>query len=233
MRPKRVLIVDDEPQIQKMLKVALTAAGYETIAAATAAEALRLIASAAPDIVILDHGLPDRDGKEVLKAMRAFSKAPVVVLSARDREAEKIEALDLGADDYVEKPFGVGELIARLRVALRRSAPHGPQPRRISIDGLVVDLDKRIVSRDGAAVRLTPKEFDLLGVLASNAGRVLTHRHILAAVWGPAHVDDIQYLRVLMGQLRAKIERDPTAPTIVRTEPGVGYRTAEPSDIDC
>ena len=230
MRPKRVVVVDDEPQMQKLLKVALTAAGFETLAATTAAEALRAIASAAPDIVILDLGLPDRDGKDVLQDMRAFSKTPVVFLSARDREAEKIEALDLGADDYVEKPFGVGELIARLRVALRHATPHAPPPPRIVIDGLVVDLDKRIVSRDGAALRLTPKEYDLLALLARNAGRVLTHRHILAAVWGPAHVEDVQYLRVLMGQLRAKIERIPTAPTIVRTEPGVGYRTAEAAE---
>jgi two-component system, OmpR family, KDP operon response regulator KdpE len=232
MRPKRVLIVDDEPQIQKLLKVALTAVGYETLAAETAAEGMRMFVSAVPDVVILDLGLPDRDGKDVLKTMRAFSLTPVVVLSARDREAEKIEALDLGADDYVEKPFGVGELIARLRVALRHAAPGAARPARIVIDGLGVDLDKRLVSRDGAAIRLTPKEFDLLAVLARNAGRVLTHRHILAAVWGPAHVADIQYLRVLMGQLRAKIERDPTRPAIVRTEPGVGYRIAEPMGGD-
>ncbi len=166
----------------------------------------------------------------MLKDIRAFSRTPVVVLSARDREAEKIEALDLGADDYVEKPFGVGELIARLRVALRHAASPTPQPQCVTLDGLVVDLDKRLVSRDGAPIRLTPKEFDLLAVLAHNAGRVLTHRHILAAVWGPAHVDDIQYLRVLMGQLRAKVERNPTRPAIVRTEPGVGYRIAEPSE---
>jgi two-component system, OmpR family, KDP operon response regulator KdpE len=230
MRPMRVLVVDDEPQIQKLLKVALTAAGYETLIAGTAAEALRAVTSAAPDVVILDLGLPDRDGKDVLKDMRAFSKTPVVVLSARDREAEKIEALDLGADDYVEKPFGVGELIARLRVALRHAASPTRQPQCVTLDGLVVDLDKRLVSRDGAPIRLTPKEFGLLAVLAHNAGRVLTHRHILAAVWGPAHVDDIQYLRVLMGQLRAKVERDPTRPAIVRTEPGVGYRIVEPSE---
>ncbi len=230
MRPQRVLVVDDEPQIQKLLKIALTAAGYETLLAGTAAEALKAIASSAPDIVILDLGLPDRDGKDVLRDMRAFSRTPVVVLSARDREAEKIEALDLGADDYVEKPFGVGELIARLRVALRHAAPHAPAPQRIVLDGLLIDLDKRLVSRDGAAIRLTPKEYDLLAVFAVNTGRVLTHRHILAAVWGPGHVEDIQYLRVLMGQLRAKIERDPTAPKILRTETGVGYRSAETSE---
>jgi two-component system KDP operon response regulator KdpE len=227
MRGPRVLIVDDEPAIQRMLKVALGAAGYEPLLASTAAEALHAIASGAPDVVILDLGLPDRDGKEVLRDMRAFSKIPVIVLSARDREAEKIEALDLGADDYVEKPFGVGELIARLRVALRRAGPPAA-PRRLAVDGLQVDLDKRLVSRDGAPIRLTPKEYDLLAVLAQNAGRVLTHRNILAAVWGPAHVEDVQYLRVLMGQLRAKIERDPQRPVILRTEPGVGYRIAEP-----
>lgn len=227
MRPKRVLVVDDEPQIQKLLKTALTAAGYDALIAGTAAEALRLLASAAPDVVILDLGLPDRDGKDALKDMRAFSKTPVIILSARDRETEKIEALDLGADDYVEKPFGVGELIARLRVALRHAMSPSALSDRIVVDGLRIDIDKRLVSRDGLAIRLTPKEFDLLAVLARNAGRVLTHRHILAAVWGPAHVEDIQYLRVLMGQLRAKIERDPTQPVIARTEPGVGYRIAE------
>ena len=228
MRAKRVLIVDDEPQIQKLLKVALTAAGFETLAAATAAEALHAAAVAAPDVILLDLGLPDRDGKEVLRDLRAFSVTPVVVLSARDREAEKIEALDLGADDYVEKPFGVGELVARLRVALRHGAREATAPASLAFEGLAVDFDRRLVSRDGAGLRLTPKEYDLLALLARNAGRVLTHRQILAAVWGPAHVEDIQYLRVLMGQLRAKIERDPSQPLLIRTEPGVGYRMAEP-----
>ena len=229
MRPKRVLIVDDEPQIQRLLKVALTAAGFETLTAATAAEALHAAAVSAPDVILLDLGLPDRDGKEVLRDLRAFSQIPVVVLSARDREAEKIEALDLGADDYVEKPFGVGELIARLRVALRHGARETPAPPVLAFDGLRIDFERRLVSREDAAIRLTPKEYDLLSLLARNAGRVLTHRQILAAVWGPAHVEDIQYLRVLMGQLRAKIEPDPSQPALVRTEPGVGYRMAEPT----
>ena len=153
----------------------------------------------------------------------------MIVLSARDREAEKIDALDLGADDYVEKPFGIGELTARLRAALRHAA-HAAQPvQRVEIDGVVMDFDKRLVTRDGAPIKLTPKEYDLLAVLFRNAGRVVTHRQILAAVWGPAHGEDTQYLRVFIGQLRAKIERDPTTPTIVKTEPGVGYRAAEPS----
>jgi two-component system KDP operon response regulator KdpE len=225
-----VLVVDDEPQMQKLLKVALSAAGYETLEAETGAAALRAAASQAPDVIILDLGLPDRDGKQVLSDLRQFSQVPVIVLSARDREAEKIEALDLGADDYVEKPFGIGELIARLRAALRRRADGKPRASRVEIDGLVVDFDKRLVGRDGAAIRLTPKEFDLLRELARSAGRVLTHRQILAAVWGPAHTEDTQYLRVFIGQLRAKIERDPTTPRIIRTEPGVGYRVAEPEN---
>ena len=230
MSAGRVLIVDDEPQIQRFLKVALTAAGFEPLAVETGAAALRAVASAAPDVVILDLGLPDRDGKDVLKDIRQFSKVPVVVLSARDREAEKIAALDLGADDYVEKPFGVGELIARLHAALRHAAREAPRSARLEIDGLVVDLGNRLVTRDGAPIKLTPKEFRLLAFLGQNVGRVLTHKQILAAIWGPGHMEDTQYLRVFVGQLRRKIERDPTNPTILRTEPGVGYRAAEPSD---
>jgi two-component system, OmpR family, KDP operon response regulator KdpE len=176
--------------------------------------------------------LPDRDGKDVLKDIRAFSKTPVIVLSARDREAEKIEALDLGADDYVEKPFGAGELVARMRAALRHAAPGMPRATKVLLDGLEVDWDKHRVNREGVAIKLTPKEFDLLVLLARNAGRVLTHRQILTTVWGPAHVEDIQYLRVLMGQLRGKIERDPTSPKILRTEPGVGYRAAEGGEAE-
>ena len=176
---------------------------------------------------MLDLGLPDRDGKEVLSEIRKFSQTPVIILSARDREAEKIEALDRGANDYVEKPFGIGELTARLRAALRHAASEAQQPPRIEIEGVAMDLDKRLVTRDGLPVKLTPKEYDLLAVLFRNAGRVVTHRQILSAVWGPAHTEDTQYLRVFIGQLRAKIERDPTAPRIVTTEPGVGYRAAE------
>ena len=223
----RVLVVDDEPQIQRFLHVALTAAGYDVVSAETGAQALRLAVTSAPDLIVLDLGLPDRDGKEVLREIRTFSQTPVIILSARDRESEKIEALDLGADDYVEKPFGIGELTARLRAALRHKASVAqPQP-RIEIDGVVMDFEKRLVTRDGAQVKLTPKEYDLLAVLFRNSGRVVTHRQILSAVWGPAHTEDTQYLRVFIGQLRAKIERDPTSPKIVTTEPGVGYRAAE------
>jgi two-component system KDP operon response regulator KdpE len=223
----RVLVVDDEPQIQRFLNVALTAAGYEVVSAETGAQALRLAVTSAPDLIVLDLGLPDRDGKDVLSDIRAFSQTPVIILSARDRESEKIEALDLGADDYVEKPFGIGELTARLRAALRHRATAAHPAQRIEIDGVVMDFDKRLVTRDGAPVKLTPKEYDLLTVLFRNAGRVVTHRQILSSVWGPAHTEDTQYLRVFIGQLRAKIERDPTSPKIVKTEPGVGYRAAE------
>ena len=159
--------------------------------------------------------------------MRLFSDAPVIILSARDREAEKIEALDLGADDYVEKPFGIGELTARMRTALRRRAGQAKALKSVEVDGVVMDFERRLVTRDGVPIRLTPKEYDLLAVLLRNAGRVVTHAQILRTVWGPAHVQDTQYLRVFIGLLRAKIERDPTLPTIIKTEPGVGYRVLE------
>jgi two-component system, OmpR family, KDP operon response regulator KdpE len=227
-RGHRVLVIDDEPQIQRFLHVALTAAGYDVVSAETGAEAVRLAVTGAPDLIVLDLGLPDRDGKEVLRDIRTFSQTPVIILSARDRESEKIEALDLGADDYVEKPFGIGELTARLRAALRHKATAAQPAERIEIDGIVMDFDKRLVTRDSEPVKLTPKEYELLAVLFRNAGRVVTHRQILNSVWGPAHTEDTQYLRVFIGQLRAKIERDPTAPKIVKTEPGVGYRAAEP-----
>ncbi len=220
----RVLVVDDETPIQRFLRPALLASGYDVYSAETGAEALRLIATAAPDIIVLDLGLPDMDGKEVLAQARRFSKCPVIILSARDQETEKIAALDLGADDYVAKPFAIGEFLARLRTALRHSAPDKAATPRYEADGLVVDLEKRRVLRDGQPVKLTPKEFDLLAALVRHAGRVITHRQILAAVWGPAHADDTQYLRVFVSQLRAKIEPNPDMPKLLLTEPGVGYR---------
>ena len=225
---QRILVVDDEPQIQRFLTPALIASGYETLNAANAADALKLIATMAPDAVVLDLGLPDLDGKEVIRQLRAFSEVPVLVLSARDRESEKIAALDLGADDYIEKPFAIGEFMARLRTALRRRAREANEQTRVEIGTLVVDSLKRLVTRDGEAVHLTPKEYDLLTLLIRHAGRVVTHRQLLAGVWGPAHVDDTQYLRVFIGQLRAKIEPDPAAPAIVTTEPGIGYRLVLP-----
>jgi two-component system, OmpR family, KDP operon response regulator KdpE len=227
MTETRVLVVDDEPQIQQFLHVALGAAGYVVLQAATGAEALKLAATSAPDVIVLDLGLPDRDGKDVLQDLRSFSKVPVIILSARDREAEKIAALDLGADDYVEKPFGIGELMARLRTATRHAAAGRQEHSRLVFGDLVVDLERRLVTRAGEAVRLTPKEYQLLSVLARHAGRVVTHRQILTTVWGPAHHDDTQYLRVFIGQLRSKIEPDVSAPSLIKTKPGVGYRFAE------
>jgi two-component system, OmpR family, KDP operon response regulator KdpE len=223
----RVLLVDDEPQILRFLRPALEASGYDVLHAAAGREALRLIANSAPDIIVLDLGLPDMDGKEVLAEARKFTAAPILVLSARDREAEKIAALDLGADDYVEKPFAIGELLARLRTALRHRGGGATPPMHVEVDGLAIDMDKRRVTKNGAPVKLTPKEYDLLCILARHAGRVVTHGQILTSIWGPAHKDDTQYLRVFIGQLRAKIESDPTAPTIIRTEAGIGYRFSE------
>jgi two-component system KDP operon response regulator KdpE len=223
----RVLVADDEPQILRFLRPALEASGYAVLHAETGREALRLIANCAPDIVVLDLGLPDLDGKAVLAEARKFFSGPILILSARDREAEKIAALDLGADDYVEKPFAIGEFLARLRTALRRSRGGETQTMHVEVDGLAIDMDKRRVTKNGAAVKLTPKEYDLLCVLARYAGRVVTHGQILTSVWGPAHKDDTQYLRVFIGQLRAKIENDPAAPTIIRTEAGIGYRFSE------
>ncbi|HEV2502488.1 response regulator [Mesorhizobium sp. UC22_110] len=220
----RVLVVDDEPQIQRFLRPALTAAGYEVIEAGTGAQALKAIATAAPDLIILDLGLPDMDGKEVVKNVRGWSELPIIILSARDRESEKIAALDLGADDYIEKPFGIGELTARIRTALRHRTREDGGVTEISVDGLHIDTVRRLITRSGAPIHLTPKEYDLVLMLARHAGRVVTHRALLTSVWGPAHADDLHYLRVFVGQVRGKIERDPSAPAIIRTEPGVGYR---------
>ena len=224
MKEARVLVVDDEPQIIRFLRPALEAAGYETIEAVNGAEALHKAVTSAPDIMILDLGLPDMDGKEVIARLRAFSSLPVIILSARDRESEKIAALDLGADDYIEKPFRIGELMARIRTALRHSGKTERVIERIEAGDLVIDFAHRLVKRSGEAVRLTPKEYDLLAMLARSAGKVLTHRTLLTAVWGAAHVEDTQYLRVFIGQLRGKLEADANHPALIVTEPGIGYR---------
>lgn len=227
MNQSRILVVDDEPQIQRFLKPSLAAAGYEVVEVGTGAEALKAVATQAPDLVILDLGLPDMDGKEVIASLRGWSDIPIVILSARDRESEKIAALDLGADDYIEKPFGIGELTARIRTALRHRGRRDAIPSVVEIDGLTIDPIKRLVMRNGEMVHLTPKEYDLLLLLTRHVGRVVTHRTLLTTVWGLAHGDDLHYLRVFIGQLRQKIERDPTRPRIVCTEPGVGYRMVE------
>ncbi|MGQ3112506.1 MAG: response regulator [Brevundimonas sp.] len=223
LRPQ-VLVIDDEPQIHRFLSPALDAAGYEPRRADSGQEGLRGIALWSPDAVVLDLGLPDMDGKDVLARAREFYKGPIIVLSARDREAEKIAALDLGANDYVEKPFGVGELLARIRAGLRqtpgRAVPAGP----LTIGDIHIDLELRRVTRGGGLVRLTPKEFEVLAVLVRSPGKVIGHRDLLTAVWGAAHAANTQYLRVVVGQLRHKLEIDPSRPTLIETEPGVGYR---------
>ncbi len=226
---RRILVVDDEPQIHRFLTAALDAAGYDPIRADTGAAALREIAARAPDAVILDLGLPDLDGREVLTKARAFYAGPVIVLSARHQESEKIDVLDLGADDYLEKPFGVGEFLARLRVALRRGG-NAELPDGLVIAGeLEIDLPLRTVRRGGVIVRLSPKEFELLARLVAGRGKVITQPQLLTAVWGPAHKNDTQYLRVFVGQLRRKLEAVPAQPRHLVTEPGVGYRfIAEP-----
>lgn len=220
----QILVIDDEAQIHRFLSPALDAAGYEPRRADSGQEGLRGIALWSPDAVVLDLGLPDMDGKDVLVRAREFYNGPIVILSARDREAEKIAALDLGANDYVEKPFGVGELLARLRVLLRAGARRNSASGPLIIGHVEFDPEHRSVRRDGQAVRLTPKEYDVLAVLARDVGKVIGHRDLLTAVWGTAHKDDTQYLRVVIGQLRHKLENDPSVPTLIETEPGVGYR---------
>jgi two-component system KDP operon response regulator KdpE len=226
----RVLVVDDEPPMRRFLRASLAAAGFAVEECATGADALRVAASHPPDAVLLDLGLPDLDGVEVVKRLRAWSAVPVVVLSARGREADKIEALDAGADDYVTKPFAIGELTARLRAALRRAArTRGEESEPVVATGpLVVDLARRRVTVAGADVKLTPIEYRLLATLARHAGRVLTHAALLREVWGPGSTTQHHYLRVFMAQLRRKLEADTSRPQLLLTEPGVGYRLRDP-----
>lgn len=221
MKP-RILVVDDEPQIQRFLRPALEASDFEVEMADTAAMAKRMAATRSPALIVLDLGLPDGDGKEVIQTVRAFSRVPIIVLSARDQEIEKIAALDAGADDYLEKPFGIGELLARIRVALRHAEPTAAPPGPQALGAIVLDRDRRLVTRDAASIHLTPKEYDLLVLLADNAGRVVTHATAMQRLWGPAHKHDTQYLRVLVGQLRAKIDADGDG--LITNESGVGYR---------
>jgi len=220
----RVLVVDDEPQILRFLRASLGASGFEVIEAETGAAALKRAAADAPEIIVLDLGLPDMDGKDVIKSLRAWSEIPIIVLSARARETEKIEALDLGADDYVNKPFGIGELLARLRAALRhRLRQQGATP-VVKAGDLKIDIARREVTRGENDIHLTPKEFDLLKLLAQNAGKVVIHRQLLQAVWGPAHLEDTAYLRVFIGQVRRKIDAEDGAASLIENAAGVGYR---------
>jgi two-component system KDP operon response regulator KdpE len=230
MPSTKILIVDDEPQIHRFLKPSLTIAGYEIESAFTARQALKLFRDTDPDLIVLDLGLPDLDGKDVIRAVRETSQTPIVVLSARDQEEEKVAALDLGADDYVNKPFGIGELMARIRTALRRNISVAGEVAVYTSGDLVVDTLAHRVTLKGEAVKLTPKEFDLLQLLVRHSGRVMTHRQILTEVWGPAHVDDAQYLRVFVRKLRQKLEADDAEARFILTEPGVGYRIAWPQE---
>jgi len=221
----RILVVDDEPQVLRGLTAALEAAGYEVAAAATAAAALEAAALRPPDAVVLDLRLPDASGVEVCRRLREWSQAPVVVVSAVDDEPDKIAALDAGADDYVTKPYAVGELLARLRAALRRAAAPPGDPPAVSFGDVEVDLARREVHRAGEPVHLTRREYGLLAELARHPGRVLTHRALLVAVWGPAYADDLQVLRAHVANLRRKIE-PPDGPRYIKTDAGVGYRFA-------
>jgi two-component system KDP operon response regulator KdpE len=225
MTGARILVIDDEPQLHRFLKPALEAAGYQAERAETAAEGLRLAATRSPAAVLLDLGLPDMDGQDALEKLRAFSQVPILIISAREREAEKIRALDSGADDYVEKPFALGELLARLRACLRRGLVQEGAAEIWRAGGVEVDLVRRRVRTGGQELTLSPREYDLLAMLVRNAGRVLTHRQLLTAVWGKSHVEDLQYLRVYVGHLRQKL--GPQGGTLIGTEAGIGYRLVE------
>lgn len=221
----KILVIEDEPKLLRFLRAALGAHGYQVAEAATGKDGLRQAALAPPDLVILDLGLPDLDGLEVTRQLREWTAVPIVVLSARFAENDKIAALDAGADDFITKPFGVGELAARIRVALRHArGPKGSESAVFESEGLRVDLVRRVVTLDGKEIKLTRTEYRLLTLLVQHAGKVLTHEKILEELWGPQHVHDTQYLRVYMGQLRRKLEENPARPRRLLTESGVGYR---------
>ncbi len=220
-----VLLIEDEPQMRRFLRAALGAANYELVEVATAREGLAQAAGRNPEVIMLDLGLPDGDGIDVTRRIREWSRTPIIIISARGQERDKVAALDAGADDYLTKPFGVDELLARMRVALRHAARVGAADEPVfETGGLRVDLARRQVSRDGVAVHLTPNEYKLLVTLVRHAGKVLTHRHLLREVWGANAITQTHYLRVYITQLRHKLEADPTQPRLLLTEPGVGYR---------
>ena len=220
----RVLVVDDEPQIRRALATNLKARGYEVDLAATGEEALRLAAEHRPDVVVLDLGLPGIDGIEVVAGLRGWTEVPIIVLSVRDSEADKVAALDAGADDFVTKPFGMDELLARLRAAVRRGAPPATEAATVTTEHLVIDLAARRIARDGVEVKLTPTEWHLVEVLVRHAGKLVTQRQLLQEVWGPEYETETNYLRVYLARVRRKLEQDPSAPRHFLTEPGSGYR---------
>jgi two-component system KDP operon response regulator KdpE len=223
-----VILVEDEPQIRRFLRATLAGQGYRTFEATTGAAGLVEVGSRQPDLVVLDLGLPDMDGVDVIRRLREWSTVPVIVLSARGHERDKVTALDAGADDYVSKPFSAGELLARIRVALRHAigASHEADEAPFRVAGLQVDLMRRQVTVDGTEIRLTPIEYKLLTTLIRYAGRVVTHQQLLREVWGPAHTDQAHYVRIYMAHLRHKLEAEPARPRYLLTEPGVGYRLA-------
>lgn len=219
----RILVIDDEGPIRKLLRVALSSHGYRVSEAANGTDGLQEAATGRPDLVILDLGLPDFEGLEVVKRLREWSNVPVIILSVKEQETDKIEALDAGADDYVTKPFGMGELLARIRAALRHASSTGEEP-MLNFDDLSIDLSHRRVTVNNNEVKLTPIEYELLKHLSVHAGKVVTHKYLLRSVWGPSYEHDSHYLRVYIGQLRRKVEADPSHPRHIITEPGVGYR---------
>lgn len=219
----RILVIDDEPQIRKLLKVSLSAHGYEIDEVASGAEGISRAATFKPDLIIVDLGLPDMDGKEVVLQIREWTQTPIIILTARDQEQEKIDALDAGANDYLTKPFGMGELMARMRVSLRYATTVEHEP-VLNCGELIVDLAARRVTMRGREIKLTPTEYELIKLLAQHRGRVLTHKQLLKAVWGNSYHEDTHYIRVYIGQLRRKIEDDPTRPQYIITESGIGYR---------
>lgn len=227
----RILLVEDEPKIRKLLRASLESRGYRTTEASTSREALVLAAQDPPDLILLDLGLPDGDGIEMTKRLRTWTSVPIVVLSARGGERDKVLALDAGADDYITKPFGVGELAARVRVALRHVQPLTAAPSPIVTSGdFRIDFGRRQVFHSGTEVKLTPTEYRLVELLARNIGKVITHDQLLREVWGPPYVGETQYLRVFMRQLRQKLESDPSRPQLLLTELGVGYRMTDASN---
>jgi two-component system KDP operon response regulator KdpE len=220
----RVLVVEDEAPIRRFLGIILASAGMAVEEAARGRDGIERAATSAPDVVVLDLGLPDMDGKAVVAAIREWSQVPILVLSVRDGEGEKIAALDAGADDYVTKPFAAGELLARLRALTRSRRPAAAEMPAVTIGALTIDLARRVVTMDGAEVKLTRKEYDVLALLARHHGRLVTHRQLLTTIWGPAHVEDTHYLRIAVGHIRDKLGDDAADPRFILTEPGVGYR---------